>query len=477
MTSPITSSSMIDVQGLVSSLVKAESRPLVQMQTDAKKIDVTISAYGKIQSQLASFRDAAATLSRLSTWGSVTAASSNANAVDISATSSASAAQHAIEVQQLATAQTVTSGTFTTADAVVGSGTLRIQMGTQPTGAGSFTADPARAEVSVAVPANATLTQVRDAINASSAGVRASIVKDGDQVRLFVSSTTSGGNQAFRIQTDDADTNSTDASGLSALAFDPTAAVGAGQNLSIMRSAADAKYTLDGVALTAHGNRIENAMDGVNLTLKQVTTSAVSLEVKSDPQALQTALQTFTDAYNALNTLLAEQTKYDAASKTAGPLQGERSVVGMQSQIRAALRETVTGGTLANLSDAGLRLQRDGSLKLDTSRFQAVAGDPTQLAALFAATGTGATDKGLMLRLRDLSDRLMGTDGPLTSATSTWQSRKTSNQKRQDAMQVRLDALEKRLLRQYSALDARLVTAQQSTQQLQSALAGLPKLN
>ena len=82
-----------------------------------------------------------------------------------------------------------------------------------------------------------------------------------------------------------------------------------------------------------------------------------------------------------------------------------------------------------------------------------------------------------MLRFRDLGDRLMGTDGPLTSATSTWQSRRSTNQKRQDAMQVRLDALEQRLLRQYSALDAKLVTAQQSTQQLQSALAGLPKFS
>jgi len=477
MTSPITASSMIDVQGLVSSLVKAESRPLVQMQTDAKKIDVKISAYGKLQSQLSAFRDASAALSRVSAWSAVTASSGNANAVDIVASSGATATQHAIEVQQLAAAQTVTSGTFLASDTVVGSGTLRIQMGSQPTGAGSFTADATRAEVSVTIPANATLAQVRDAINASSSGVRASIVKDGDQVRLFVSSTTSGGNQAFRIQADDADGNSTDTTGLSALAFDPTAATGAGQNLTQMRTAADAQYTLDGVALTARTNRIAAAMDGVDLTLKQVTTAPVQVEVKSDPEALQAALQKFADAYNALNTLLVDQTKYDAASKTAGPLQGDSSVVGIQSQIRSALRDTVTGGTLSSLSDAGLSVQRDGSLKLDANRFQAVAADPTQLAALFSATGTSAANKGLMVRLRDLGDRLMGTDGPVTSATSTWQSRKTSNQKRQDSMQVRLDALEKRLLRQYSALDAKLVTAQQSTAQLQSALAGLPKFN
>lgn len=477
MTSPITASSMIDVQGLVASLVKAESRPITQMQTEAKKIDVKISAFGKLQSQLSAFRDAAATLSRFNAWSAVSAVSSNPNAVDILATTGASASQYALEVQQLAGAQTVTSGAFTASDTVVGSGTLRIQMGTQPTGAGSFTADTARPEVSVTIPANATLAQVRDAINASSSGVRASIVKDGDQVRLFLSSTTSGGNQAFRMQVDDADGNGTDTTGLSALAFDPTAASGAGQNLTQVKTAADARYTIDGVALTSRTNRITGAMDGVDLNLKQVTTSAVQLEVKSDPEAMQAALQKFTDAYNTLNTLLVEQTKYDPASKTAGPLQGDNSVVGIQTQLRSVLRETVTGGTLSSLSDAGLSLQRDGSLKLDANRFQAAASDPTQLTALFSASGTSAANKGLMLRIRDLGDRLMGTDGPLTSATSTWKTRLSTNQKRQDAMQVRLDALEQRLLRQYSALDAKLVTAQQSTQQLQSALAGLPKFN
>jgi flagellar capping protein FliD len=131
---------MIDVQGLVASLVKAESRPITQMQTEAKKIDVKISAFGKLQSQLSAFRDAAAALSRFNAWSAVSAVSSNPNAVDILATTGASASQHALEVQQLAGAQTVTSGAFTASDTVVGSGTLRIQMGTQPTGAGRKTA-------------------------------------------------------------------------------------------------------------------------------------------------------------------------------------------------------------------------------------------------------------------------------------------------------------------------------------------------
>ncbi len=476
MASPITSSSMLDVQGMVSALMRAESRPIVQMQGEVKKIDVKISAYGKLQSQLSAFRDAAAALSRFDSWRTVKASSSNASAVDMTASSGAAATQHAVEVQKLAASQTVTSGAFASSDAIVGSGTLRIQMGTQPGGAASFTPDASRAEVAVTIPANATLAQVRDAINASSSGARASIVRDGDQVRLFVSSTTSGGNQAFRIQATDDDGNSTDTSGLSALAFDPVAASGSGQNLTLMKGAADAQYTIDGVALTARGNTITDAMDGINLTLKQVTTAPVQLEISSDSDAMQASMQKFIDAYNSLNTLLAEQTKFDESSKTAGPLQGDSSAVGILSQVRSIVRETVTGGTLSRLGDVGVSLQRDGSLKFNTAAFKSAASDPTRLEALMSAAGTGGSDKGLMVRFRELGDRLLGSDGAVTNATSTWQARRTSLQRREDAFQVRLDAMEKRLLAQYSALDAKLSAAQQNSAQLQSALAGLPKI-
>jgi flagellar hook-associated protein 2 len=476
MASPITASGSIDVQGMVSSLMRAERKPLEQMQAEAKKIDAKISAYGRLQSQIAAFRDAAASLSRTETWGAVKANSAVPAAVEVVARPGAAATQHAIEVQQLAQPQTVASGSFAGADALVGGGTLRIQLGTQPSGAGSFTADPSRAEVAVTIPAGATLATVRDAINAANAGVRASIVRDGDQVRLFLSGAQSGGNQAFRVLADDADGASTDTTGLSALAFDPGAAAGAGRNLSLVRPATDARYSIDGVALTARSNRITDAMSGVDLVLRQVTSAPVAVEVSVDTAALQEATKKFVDAYNALNTLLAEQTRYNEATKVAGPLQGDRSAVGALGQLRSIVRETVSGGTLGRLSDVGITLQRDGSLSMRSETFQAAATDPAALQALFAAPGGDAGSRGLMLRARDLGDRLIGADGTVPNATDAWQARKTANQRRQDAFAVRMSDIEKRLLRQYTSLDAQLVAAQSSGAALANALAGLPKV-
>jgi len=476
MASPITASSTIDVQAMVSSLMQVERRPLVKLQSDAARVDVKISAWGQLQSRLAAFRDAAASLTQLDTWRATKATSGNPSAVEVSASAGAAATQHTIEVTQLAQSQTVTSAALSGADAVIGGGTLRIQLGTQPTGPTSFTPDAGRPEVAVAIPAGSTLAEVRDAINAAGAGVRASIVRDGDQVRLFLSGATSGGDQAFRMLVDDGDGTPTDPAGLSAIAFDPAAAAGAGRNLSLVRAATDAEYTIDGVALTARGNRVAGAMDGVDLVFKQVTTAPVQIDITNDVDALQASTQKFVDAYNSLNALLSEQTRYDSATKVAGALQGDSSAVGIMAQVRSIVRETVSGGSLTRLGDAGMELQRDGSLLLKSSTFRSAATDPTRLESLFAALGTNETDRGLMQRFRDLGARLLDNEGAVKNATDSWAARKANITKRQESLENRLTDVEKRLLRQYSSLDAQLASAQAAGAQLQSALAGLPKL-
>lgn len=476
MPSPITASSSIDVQGMVSALMNVERRPLLKLQSDVQKADVKISAWGDLQSKIAAFRDAASNLTRLETWRTTKATSTDTKAVEVTTSAGAAAASHEIEVQQLAASQTVASGTWANADAVVGSGTLRIQMGTQPTGPTSFLADAGRPEVAVAIAPGSTLAQVRDAINAADAGVRASIVRDGDQVRLFVTSTDSGGNQAFRLTTTDDDGTNTNTSGLSAIAFDPPAVAGAGRNLTLVRPADDAEYTIDGLALTARSNRISGAMDGVDLVLRQVTTAPVQVDISVDSDALKESADTFIDAYNALNKLLSDQTRYDETTKVAGTLQGDSTAVGILSQLRAIVREEVSGGTLSRLQDVGIRLQRDGSLSMDSAAFASAAVDPSQLEDLFAAVGTGPTDRGLMQRFKDLGDRWLATDGVVQGATDAWSARRSSLTDRQTALESRLSDVEKRLLRQYSSLDAQLAAAQQNSAALTNALAGLPKI-
>jgi len=475
MTSPITSSSAIDVQGIVSSLVNAERRPLVKMQADAKQIDTKISAYGKLQSLVAKFRDVANTLSNATNWLPTQATSTQPALIGATAKAGAAPAQYNLTVEQLAGPQTVHSGGFASTSSTIGGGTLRIQLGQQPSGPGSFAPDPTRPEQSIAIPADATLAQIRDAINGANAGVRASFVRDGDQYRLLMSSSATGQNQAFRITVEDLDGQNTDTSGLSALAFDPTALSGQGRNLSLIKQAEDARYTVDGLALTAPSNRITDALEGVDLEFKQVTSTPVRIDVATNVEAMKTSAQSFVDAYNELNTLLAEQTRYNESSKSAGVLQGDSSAVGVLNRIRGIVKETLGTGTMSRLADAGIRLQKDGSLNLDEARFRDAAADPAALQTLMTQTGATNSERGLMRRVRDLGDQLLSSQGSLTTATNAWTSRKTSITKRQEAFENRLTTIQQRLLKQFSALDAQLVQSQQSSNALASALSGLSK--
>ena len=56
----------------------------------------------------------------------------------------------------------------------------------------------------------------------------------------------------------------------------------------------------------------------MTLTLNKVTTAPVQVSAAQDDVSIRKAMDTFVTAYNDLNKLLAEQTKYDAGSKTAG---------------------------------------------------------------------------------------------------------------------------------------------------------------
>jgi len=475
MTSPITSSSAIDVQGIVSSLVNAERRPLVKMQADAKDIDTKISAYGKLQSAVAKFRDVANTLSSAATWQPAQATSAQPAQINATAKAGASPAQYNLTVEQLAGPQTVHSGGFAGTGSVVGGGTLRIQLGTQPSGPNSFTPDTSRPEQSVVVPADATLAQVRDAINQANAGVRASLVRDGDQYRLLLSSSSTGQNQAFRITVSDSDGDDTNASGLSALAFDPTATAGQGRNLTLIRQAEDARYTVDGLALTAPSNRVTDALEGVDLEFKQVTSAPVRIDVATNVEAMQASAKNFVDAYNELNSLLSEQTRYNPSTKTAGALQGDSSAVSVLNRVRGIVKETLGTGSLSRLADAGLQLQKDGSISLDSSKFRDAAANPAALQTLMTQTGATSSERGLMRRIRDLGDDLLSAQGSLSTATTAWTSRKTSITKRQEAFEVRINMIQQRLIKQFSALDAQLVQSQQSSSALASALAGVSK--
>ena len=468
---------VIDVQGIVDQLMTLEKAPLDKLTAANSTIQTRISAFGSLKSQLAAVQDAARTLYSTSTWQATAIKSSNEDAVKVTSTGGAAKGAMSVSVQQLAQSQSASTGKYASSSAEVGGGTLSIQLGSAA--GGSFTADAERAAVSINIAENATLADVRNAINSAKAGVSASLVNDGGQTRLMLRSTETGEANAFSI-------SATGSSGLGALAFTP----GAGGSMTQMQAAQDAKYSIDGLELSSSKNSVTNAVDGVNLELRQVTTASVGVELTADNEAMKGNVDAFVTAYNALNTSLTSLTKYDQATGTAGMFQGDFVVVQVQSKLRAMLgglftpsTTTDTGGSgsglsLTRLSDAGLEVQRDGSLKLNEARFQAASADPTALRALFGATdaaNSSSNGNGIARRISDLLGQVLGNDGAITGAIETLERRVSANSQRQTDLESRLESTRARLVRQYSQLDANLQSMSGLSNSLASQLAALDR--
>ncbi len=449
----------LDVNSIVSQLVALEKRPLTQLQTAATFLQTQVSAYGRVQSLVSALRDAAQTLARPGLWTQTTAGSSNPGAFTATASPNAAPGSYEVQITQLARAHSLASAAFAAATDTVGAGRLTIEWGQwtdppsgDPPSAGTFAA---RADKQPLVldfddPAT-TLEAVRDRINAAKAGVSASIVRDANGARLTVRSTSTGVENALRITATDLD-DAPLAAGLAAFSYPPAnPATGMQQT----QAAANALATINGLAVESSGNRFADVIDNVSFTAAALTTTPATLTVSNDTAAQRKAVQDFVSAFNALNSYLVEQTKYDETNKIGGTLQGDSTVLTLRGQLRNLLRETGGSGlNFFNLLSRSGDAPRDGTLTLDTGKLDAALADPQTLGRLFA--GDGDSVAGLATRFKQVGDRMLGTDGVLSSRQEGLNARLKRNQAEQDRVNDRVERTRERLLKQYQALDVRL---------------------
>jgi flagellar hook-associated protein 2 len=451
---PLTASAgPIDVHSIVSALMQVQNLPMNRLTSEVSADQSQISAFGQIQSSLSSLQTAAQGLSDLTLWKSATGTSTDSSSVAVTTSTGAQSGSFSVNVSQLAAPQTAVSDDFSSSSAVVGGGTLQIQMGTYSGSPASFTADSTRAAASITIAPGSTLSQIQSAINGAAAGVQASLVNDGGQVRLMLTATSSGTANAFKITTQDSDGNNTDNSGISALTVDPS---GAG-NVAITQQATDAKYSIGGVNLTSSSNHVANALDGVSLDLLKTTSSPVGIQIASDKTGITNAVNTFISAYNKTLGLIQNLTSYNAATKTAGQLQGNFQAVAMLGQLQNLVSQTVGTGSLSSLSAAGVQVQKDGTLSLNSTTFSNALSDPTQLKTLFANLDSNTPGNvGIAQRFDTLVSNVLGTNGLINGAVSMLNSQVSDLQQRESALSEQLSATQARLTQMYSTLDGNL---------------------
>ncbi len=448
----------LDVSSIIKQLMTIEQKPLELLKTKAEGINAKISAFGQITSAVEDFNKATVTLAGLGSWNAMSGSSSAANTVGVSTSTGASPGNYAVAVQTLAKAQSVSSASFALPSSPVGSGTLKIDIGSWADGAPpAFTAASGNTTLSVDVTAADTLSTLRDKINALGKGVNASILNDASGARLVINSRDTGAGKGFRLTTSgDGDGSDSDASGLSALAYDPQNAAG---GMALRQAGGDAAATVNGLPVTSASNTLANVVEGVTLTLGAVTSAPVSIAVTADTDRIRKALDGFVSAYNDLSQLLSKQTKYDAESKTAGALQGESTAVTLQRQLRNMLgAATPASSVYSTLSSVGVAIQADGTLSVDDSKWnKAVSTNLAEVRKLFTATDLqNGSRSGIATQLRKFSDAALSVQGLLTTRSDGLEASLKLNDKEQSKMQARLDDTEARMRAQYTALDTKM---------------------
>jgi flagellar hook-associated protein 2 len=455
--------SNLDLAGLLTSLTTAESQPLVMLQKQQISYTAKLSAYGTLQGALSTLQAAAAKLSDANLFQGVKATSSNTDVLTAAASATGASGVYAVDVTQLAKAQSLAAAGVANAKAAVGKGTVTIDFGTISGGTlnaatgtysgASFAPDAARAAKSIVIDdSNNSLEGLRDAINKSAdIGVTAAIVNDGgaSPYRLVLTSKDTGAASSMRISV------SGDAGLQGLLNHDASGA----QALQQTAVASNAMLTIGGVAVTSKTNTVTDAAPGVTMTLAK--TGASTLTVSRDTSAVEAAITSFVTAYNSLQATAGQLTQYDKEKQAGAALVGDSTLRTVQTRLRAALN-TPQVGELKVLSRVGVSFQKDGTLAFDAAKLKtAFADNKAGVAELFAGTGTTGTT-GIGKQVSSLLDTFTSKDGMLSAATTGVKTTLKSLDDQYTATQTRVEATVARYKAQFTQLDL-LVSRMSST--------------
>lgn len=385
----------LDVNSIVSQLMSLEQKPLTTLTTKQSDYKAKLSAFGSIQSGIASFQTTLKKLSDPKNLQTTKATAADATVLGTSGGAGAVPGDYSIEVTKLAQSQKLASAGQLNAQAVIGTGTLTFDFGTisggtlgtdgKYTGSG-FTSNGAGSKQVTIDNSHNTLDGIRDAINAANIGITASVINDGSSTpyRLAFSNSQTGEASSMKISV------SGDAALGNLLNHDPSGS----QALTQTVAAQNSELKVDGLAISKASNTVSDVVPGVTLTLKKTNAgSPTNLSVTRDTDAVKANVQEFVDGYNKLTASLKSLSSYDMASKKGAALYGDSSVRSMLGQLRGMVTGTLTGGasSLTRLSDAGVSYQADGTLKLDSTKLQKVIDTQfDQLPGLFAASGASS---------------------------------------------------------------------------------------
>lgn len=426
----------LPLNDLISQLVAAEGAP-TQGRLDRREasIQTELSAIGVLRGALSDFQDKLSALADADSFLNRKAASSNSSIATIDAEQSAAEGVYSLEVSAIATAQNIV-GLNGYTDASEGVLTFSNQAG--ETFDVTIGSDDATLEGVVAVINN----------EATNFGVTAKILNVGGEGRLVLTANETG------VESRITSISATGTGDILNFKYDYALAInGDDENWDQTIEAGDASFSVEGQAMTSASNTLEDIIPGATITLKAETEvdTPISLSVTSTSSSTRKMIEDFVEAYNTLNTTIANQTSYDAATERAGALQGDALTRSIQSQLKSMISGTGSEfGSLSALANFGITTQRDGSLLIASTDLTSVLENNFDDVIGFFSD----ENNGLANRLDNLLESYVSSSGTFSSRTESLNESLDRIDTQRDVLASRMEKLEARYLAQFTAMDA-----------------------
>ena len=458
----------LDTNSIIDQLLGLQQKPIVKLQQQEAAYQVKLSAYGSLQSTMSSLKSAMDGLDSTSDLTSFSASSGDADLFTVSAADNAVPGSYSITVQQLAGAHKLASteaGAFSEGE-FPGEGTIHLKVGSGDA-------------VDIGVSATDTIDDVAQAVNDDNAGVRATVIFDGTNYFLTLTTEETGEENVINLtvtDTGDGDTN-TDMNGLSRLVYDK----GVTENLTQAQPAADSIITVDGVAdIHRDTNTIDDVISGVTITLESApaTDNEAVLTISRNTSAIVSKINSFVSAYNNVLDFFSTSQSYNQDAETAGVLLGDATTNSIRTRLDRLVTDTVPGvESFSRLTDLGITLNDEGRLEVDSSALnEAIDDDFDDAVKFFTQTTEGS--EGFAVRMADTLDEILdSTNGTLDARTDGIQNSIDNIQDQVERIEMRNQAWEARTRAQFNTLELLLSGYQNTGNFLSQQITGMQNLN
>jgi flagellar hook-associated protein 2 len=410
--------SSLDVASIVSQLMEVESKPLNKLDSRISASTVKISKLGVFKVNLSTLQTALKDLQTPANFAAWSAKLSNDSVASAELATTATAGSYQLDVGQLARPSIWNVSGFTTEAAAL-----------------SWYNDAG--QTALRSSADATVLQ-------SATG----------QYVLSLKAKSTGAAAGFSIS---------------------NSALTAGLTASEYQTSRDAQFNLNGVSFARSTNTVTDALTGVTLNLKAVTTSPATLTVSQAESSARPKLDALVKAYNDLHTFYKTETQSSADASTRGVLNSDFAVGSMMREILTGLMMPITGVSgvalsgQTDLSALGLKLKDNGQVAVDDSLLAKATTLQSRLASGLTIGFDTASGKDLSTRISEM----FTSGGLLQERIDNEQKVQQDLNTRKTTLQDKLANIQARYTAQYAALDALLFKLQSTSTSLKSALDGL----